>query len=122
ENHSQQVAAAGYSPDAKYAFTADGGGTIRLWERNNDQQLERFRTYDHSAVASGSPEITSAVMGTPIADNLPLAYGCADGNVYLLQIPLSPAISDTEDTPIAAGEKLSDDPQFVFVHSEKTTW
>ncbi len=41
--HDEGVYALAFSPDGKQLLTADGGGTVRLWDPSTGRELERFK-------------------------------------------------------------------------------
>lgn len=101
--HQHPVSAVGYSPDGLLAFSADEDGVIRVWQRNVAAPTRW--AYRHSAVASGSPRITAAALSDSTSKMKSLAYGCADGSVYLLHTELSPPENETGKPPAWANEK-----------------
>jgi WD40 repeat protein len=88
ELHRHPISAVGYSADGQLAFSADEGGDINVWRRDSDRRLRW--PYRHAKVASGSPRITAVALSDSSSDVKSLAYGCADGSVYLLRSKLVP--------------------------------
>ncbi len=101
--HLADIAAVAYSEDGLLAASADSDGKIAVW-RTVDR--DRFVaeappagqprqeasaapwTFSHSNVLSTSPRITAMAFAPSSVGGAPaLAYGCDDGNVFVLQGP-----------------------------------
>ncbi|QDU88486.1 Serine/threonine-protein kinase PknB [Pirellulimonas nuda] len=101
--HLADIASVAYSSDGLLAASADQQGKVAVW-RTTDR--DRFVadtpaagqprkqgsaapwTYSHADKLSTSPHITSmAFAPTPASGKPALAYGCDDGNVFVLQGP-----------------------------------
>lgn len=101
--HGHPLVAVGYSADGNHIFSADQSGEIRVWKRNESNRWRPVWSYLHSEVASGKPQITAATCSSQADDGLAIGYGCADGAVYLLQIPAA-AIRQPSTDPLAWSE------------------
>lgn len=122
EHHQHPIVAVGYSSDGGVAFSADGGGSIRLWDSTVPQKLTLRPGYRHGDVASGSSKITAAAWGVPTSEHVPLAYGCSDGNVYLLRVPFSNLSAGAQDAAIADNSNSAEESQFVFAKTIIPAW
>ncbi|MEX2170670.1 MAG: protein kinase [Pirellulales bacterium] len=101
--HQHPISAVGYSPDGLLAFSADDNGVIQVWQPSATQAMRW--PYRHSQVATGSPRITAAALSDSSTKVKSLAYGCADGSVYLLQSEFSPPENAPGQPPVWANEK-----------------
>jgi len=122
KGHLEMVGAAAFSPDGRYALSADIGGTVILWDAHDWREVHRFRGVQRERHGLGETRAINAVAFSPDGQFAVLAgWGYEEGvasasydkNPHLILWDLETGEEATRAGPEGSAQSYFDRPVFV---------